>query len=95
MKPKALISLAITAKLICVSVFAYAKSQFSHDEAQLILIIHFDEFPFHSQKTQYGNTIRELELAIKGRDNKLRLVSRKNQEVEMEVQDLMDKITDW
>ena len=47
------------------------------------------------QKTQYGNTIRELELAIKGRDNKLRLVVRKNQEVEMEVQDLMDKIGEW
>ena len=82
-------------KLICVFVFVYAKRQFSHDKAQLILIIHFDEFPLYSQKTQYGNTIRELELAIKGRDNKLRLVSRKNQEVEMEVQDLMDKITDW
>lgn len=46
----------------------------------------------NARKTQYGNTIRELELAIKGRDNKLRLVVRKNQEVEMEVQDLMDKI---
>lgn len=48
----------------------------------------------NARKTQYGNTIRELELAIKGRDNKLRLVSRKNQEVEMEVQDLMDKMSD-
>ena len=34
-KTKALISLAVTAKLICVFVFAYAKSRFSHDEAQL------------------------------------------------------------
>ena len=32
---KALISFAVTAKLICVFVFAYAKSRFSHDEAQL------------------------------------------------------------
>ena len=33
MKTKALISFA---KLICVLVFAYAKSRFSHDEAHLI-----------------------------------------------------------
>ena len=35
-KTKALISFAVTAKLICVFVFAYAKSRFSHNEAQLI-----------------------------------------------------------
>ena len=34
-KTKALISLAVTAKLICVFVFAYAKSQFSHDAAHI------------------------------------------------------------
>ena len=34
-KTKALISFAVTAKLICVFVFAYAKSGFSHNEAQL------------------------------------------------------------
>ena len=34
-KTKALISFTVTAKLICVFVFAYAKSRFSHDEAQL------------------------------------------------------------
>ena len=34
-KTKALTSFAVTAKLICVFVFAYAKSWFSHDEAQL------------------------------------------------------------
>ena len=34
-KTKALISFAVTAKLICVFVFAYAKSQFSHDAAHL------------------------------------------------------------
>ena len=32
-KTKALISFAVTAKLICVFVFAYAKSRFSHNEA--------------------------------------------------------------
>ena len=35
-KTKALISFAVTAKLICVFVFAYAKSRFSHDEAQFL-----------------------------------------------------------
>ena len=34
-KTKALISFAVTAKLICVLVFAYAKSRFSHDEAHM------------------------------------------------------------
>ena len=34
-KTKALISFAATAKLICVFVFAYAKSQFSHDMAHI------------------------------------------------------------
>ena len=37
-KTKALISLAVTAKLICVFVFAYAKSRFYHDEAQFMLV---------------------------------------------------------
>ena len=38
-KTKALISFAVTAKLICVFVFAYAKSRFSHDEAQIVVEI--------------------------------------------------------
>ena len=36
-KTKALISFAVTAKLICVFVFAYAKRWFSHDEAHNLL----------------------------------------------------------
>ena len=36
-KTKALISFAVTAKLICAFVFAYAKSRFSPNEAQLLL----------------------------------------------------------
>ena len=36
-KTKALISFAVTAKLICAFVFAYAKSQFSHDAAHIRL----------------------------------------------------------
>ena len=34
-KTKALISCAVTTQLICVFVFAYAKSRFSHNEAHL------------------------------------------------------------
>ena len=34
-KTKALTSFAVTAKLICVFVFAYAKSRFSHDAAHI------------------------------------------------------------
>ena len=34
-KTKAVISLAVTAKLICVFVFAYAKRWFSHDTVQM------------------------------------------------------------
>ena len=37
---KALISFAITAKLICVFVFAYAKSRFSHDAAHISVCLH-------------------------------------------------------
>ena len=38
-KTKALISSAVTAQLICVFVFAFAKSQFSHNEAHIIIYI--------------------------------------------------------
>ena len=34
---KALISFAVTPKLICVFVFAYAKNRFSHDAAHLMI----------------------------------------------------------
>ena len=37
-KTKALISFAVTAKLICVFVFAYAKCWFSHDAAHFICV---------------------------------------------------------
>ena len=36
-KTKTLISFAVTAKLICVFVFAYAKKRFSHDEAHIYM----------------------------------------------------------
>ena len=38
-KTKALISFAVTAKLICVFVFAYAKSRFSHNEAHMFSLV--------------------------------------------------------
>ena len=37
-KTKALISFAVTSKLICVFVFAYSKCWFSHDVAQIVMI---------------------------------------------------------
>ena len=40
-KTKVLISFAVTTKLICVFVFAYAKSQPSHDEAQIVQSLYF------------------------------------------------------
>ena len=47
-KTKALISFAVTAKLICVFVFAYRKSRFSHDATQ----IKCEEFSLVSCATQ-------------------------------------------
>ena len=38
-KTKAMISYAVTAKLICVFVFAYAKSRFSHDAAHTLIVL--------------------------------------------------------
>ena len=35
-KTKALISCAVTAQLICVFIFAYAKIRFSHDVAHIV-----------------------------------------------------------
>ena len=40
-KTKALIGFAVTAKLICVFVFAYAKSRFSHNETHVVVRIRF------------------------------------------------------
>ena len=37
-KTKALISFAVTAKLICVFVIAYTKIRFSHDAAHLMIV---------------------------------------------------------
>ena len=63
-KTKLLISFAVTAKLICVFVFAYAKSRFSHDAALMNIIdIQFLIFSFsftpwymakHVMEAHYG-----------------------------------------
>ena len=37
-KTKALISFAVTAQLLCGFIFAYAKSRFSHDAAQIAFL---------------------------------------------------------
>ena len=42
-KTKALISFAVTAKLICVFVFAYAISRFSHDAHIYVYKLRFDQ----------------------------------------------------
>ena len=49
-KTKALIRFAVTAKLICVFVLAYAKSQFSHDAAQLQVLM---EAPLRDISNKY------------------------------------------
>ena len=46
-KTKALISCAVTAQLICVFVFAYARSRFSHDAAQMVKNVHILDKELH------------------------------------------------
>ena len=53
----ALISFAVTAKLICVFVFPYAKSRFSHDAAHLyFMVMNLKGTYIHLRLT--GNLIR-------------------------------------
>ena len=49
-KTKALISFAVIAKLIFVFVFPYAKSRFSHNEAQMITIMLYIGLPKKTKK---------------------------------------------
>ena len=56
---KALISFAVTAKLICVFVFAYTKSRFSHDEAHFRRKLCFPYFlPKYISKEQIRYVFR-------------------------------------
>ena len=41
-KTKAMISFAVTAKLICIFVFAYSKRWFSYDAAQICFAVIFN-----------------------------------------------------
>ena len=56
-KTKALINLTVTAKLICIFVFAYTKSQFSHDVTQIRLSgkpLNIElSFERHCEKTRF------------------------------------------
>ena len=61
-KTKALISFAVTAKLICAFVFAYAKCWFPHDTAQL----NFCSSPSHIQDSPRHQPIGSDELTDSG-----------------------------
>ena len=54
-KTKALISFAVTAKLICVFVFAYAKIRFSHDAAHM-LHVYYHHFQRSSSLKQLSQS---------------------------------------
>ena len=49
-----MINCAVTAQLICVFVFAYAKSQFSHDEAHIIYNVTFMRYDFDEISAMKG-----------------------------------------
>ena len=53
-KSRALISLAVTAQLICAFVFAYAKIRFAHVVAHIRLIHNNVHIQIHSETTVHG-----------------------------------------
>ena len=60
-KTKALISCAVTAQLICVFVFTYAKSQFAYDATPLICRYHqVGKINLGCEKNHSSNTIKHL-----------------------------------
>ena len=54
-KTKALISFAVTTKLICVFVFAYARSRFSHDTTQILSVKFSRGLQLTIQQYRMGN----------------------------------------
>ena len=56
-KTNTLNSFAVTAKLICVFVFAYAKHLFSHDAAHNIKEKNFEDFLINTQKIEFGYSL--------------------------------------
>ena len=63
-KTKALISFAVTAKLICVFVFAYAESRFSHDAAHIFQSSSNTNVIFSLSWKYRMNEYRELILSL-------------------------------
>ena len=61
-KTKALISFAVTAKLICVFVFAYAKSWFSHDAAHIVNygLQEYTRFSFVALNIDFGYSLGRI-----------------------------------
>ena len=58
-KTKALISFAVTAKLICVFVYAYAKNWFSHEESQIkqgLVFKLIDHLPYKNEMNFFKRT---------------------------------------
>ena len=62
MKTKALIRFAVTAKLICAFVFAYAEIRFSHDAAHFILKI--ETFRFIAQVISISSRLKKTVFVI-------------------------------
>ena len=58
MKTKALISFVVTAKLICVFVFTYAKSRFSHDAALILINKYADNMRNKKIKKNNSHTLK-------------------------------------
>ena len=63
-KTKALISCAVTAQLICAFVFAYTKSRFSHEAAQMLTLYLKDSRKFTVCPSVSGNITCASKLSI-------------------------------
>ena len=63
---KALIGFAVTAKLICVFVFAYAKSWFSHDAAHISVLLTARNFPNFLDRYVWANSADPDQTAARG-----------------------------
>ena len=57
---KALISFAVTAKLICVFVFAYAKCWFSHDAYKLTSVSLTDQVSLKRKNSKDGRHFKQV-----------------------------------
>ena len=83
-KTKALISCAVTAQLICVFVFAFAKSRFSHNEAHIIIYIYrhdcrADKNPYrHDRRADIQCLHKNLKLLFSQLEVKRRYFSQLN-----------------